>query len=46
MGHARHFFLHITDIMQHVVTRKHRKFAATSENWAELDQLLAQLDRR
>ncbi|KAL7770309.1 hypothetical protein CFE70_000242 [Pyrenophora teres f. teres 0-1] len=34
------------DFDEHVVTRKHRKFAATSENWAELDQLLAQLDRR
>ncbi|EDU41064.1 sporulation-specific protein 6 [Pyrenophora tritici-repentis] len=34
------------DFDVHVVTRKHRKFATTSENWAELDQLLAQLDRR
>jgi regulatory subunit for Cdc7p protein kinase len=31
---------------QHVVARKHRKFAATIENWAELDSLLAQLDRQ
>ncbi|KAF1845128.1 uncharacterized protein K460DRAFT_405402 [Cucurbitaria berberidis CBS 394.84] len=34
------------DFDEHVVSRKHRKFAATTENWAELDQLLAQLDRR
>jgi regulatory subunit for Cdc7p protein kinase len=34
------------DFDEHVVSRKHRKFAATAENWAELDQLLTQLDRR
>jgi regulatory subunit for Cdc7p protein kinase len=34
------------DFDEHVVSRKHRKFAATTENWAELDQLLRQLDRR
>ena len=34
------------DFDEHVVSRKHRKFAATAENWAELDQLLSQLDRR
>ncbi|KAF2036564.1 hypothetical protein EK21DRAFT_51839 [Setomelanomma holmii] len=33
------------DFDEHVVSRKHRKFAATTENWAELDQLLARLDR-
>lgn len=31
--------------LQHTVSRKHRKFAMTTENWLELDQLLAQLDR-
>lgn len=30
---------------QHVTTRKHRKFAANSANWAELDSLLFQLER-
>ena len=35
-----------TDNIQHVVSRKHRKFAVTTDNWVELDQLLAQLDRR
>ncbi|KAH7396866.1 Dfp1/Him1, central region-domain-containing protein [Phaeosphaeria sp. MPI-PUGE-AT-0046c] len=34
------------DFDEHIVSRKHRKFAITTENWAELDQLLAQLDRR
>ncbi|KAL6712158.1 Cdc7p-Dbf4p kinase complex regulatory subunit [Coniothyrium glycines] len=34
------------DFDEHVVSRKHRRFAATNENWAELDQLLAQLDRQ
>ncbi|CAG5139828.1 uncharacterized protein ALTATR162_LOCUS575 [Alternaria atra] len=34
------------DFEEHVVSRKHRKFAVTTENWVELDQLLAQLDRR
>ncbi|KAH7083271.1 Dfp1/Him1, central region-domain-containing protein [Paraphoma chrysanthemicola] len=33
------------DFDEHVVSRKHRKFAATAENWAELDQLLNQLGR-
>ncbi|KAL5113304.1 Cdc7p-Dbf4p kinase complex regulatory subunit [Pleosporales sp. CAS-2024a] len=33
------------DFDEHCVSRKHRKFAMTSENWVELDQLLAQLDR-
>jgi len=35
-----------TNLSQHVVSRKHRKFALTNDNWLELDQLLAQLDRR
>ncbi|KAJ4295385.1 Cdc7p-Dbf4p kinase complex regulatory subunit [Kalmusia sp. IMI 367209] len=30
---------------QHVVSRKHRKFAVTPDNWTELDQLIAQLTR-
>ncbi|KAH7350460.1 Dfp1/Him1, central region-domain-containing protein [Pyrenochaeta sp. MPI-SDFR-AT-0127] len=34
------------DFDEHVVSRKHRKFAITTENWVELDQLLAQLDRQ
>lgn len=34
------------DFDEHVVSRKHRKFALTNDNWLELDQLLAQLDRR
>ncbi|KAI4654273.1 uncharacterized protein J4E78_007318 [Alternaria triticimaculans] len=34
------------DFDEHVVSRKHRKFAVTTDNWVELDQLLAQLDRR
>ncbi|KAF2130361.1 hypothetical protein P153DRAFT_365973 [Dothidotthia symphoricarpi CBS 119687] len=33
------------DFEEHTVTRKHRRFATTTENWLELDQLLAQLDR-
>ncbi|KAI8935532.1 hypothetical protein NX059_008102 [Plenodomus lindquistii] len=34
------------DFDEHVVSRKHRKFALTNDNWLELDGLLAQLDRR
>ncbi|RII05407.1 hypothetical protein CUC08_Gglean010502 [Alternaria sp. MG1] len=34
------------DFDEHILSRKHRKFAVTTENWVELDQLLAQLDRR
>lgn len=42
------FILSITSrltTLQHTVSRKHRRFATTTENWLELDQLLAQLDR-
>lgn len=31
--------------LQHIVSRKHRKFALTAENWTELDALLAQVKR-
>lgn len=30
---------------QHVVSKSHRKFATTDDNWRELDQLLDQLVR-
>ncbi|OLN85098.1 Hsk1-interacting molecule 1 [Colletotrichum chlorophyti] len=33
------------DFDEHILTRKHRKFAENRENWAELDDLLKQLDR-
>ena len=33
-------------IFQHIVGRKHRKFALTPENWKELDQLLSHLGRQ
>ncbi|PVI05075.1 hypothetical protein DM02DRAFT_517252 [Periconia macrospinosa] len=33
------------DFDEHVVSRKHRKFAQAADNWLELDQLLAQLVR-
>ncbi|EME49707.1 hypothetical protein DOTSEDRAFT_68476 [Dothistroma septosporum NZE10] len=33
------------DFDEHVVSRKHRKFAQTAENWAELDSLLFELKR-
>ncbi|KAE8166443.1 Dfp1/Him1, central region-domain-containing protein [Aspergillus tamarii] len=33
------------DFEEHVMTRKHRKFATNSANWAELDSLLFQLQR-
>ncbi|KAL3443650.1 Dfp1/Him1, central region-domain-containing protein [Aspergillus insuetus] len=33
------------DFDEHVMTRKHRKFAANGANWAELDSLLMQLAR-
>ncbi|KAF1813420.1 hypothetical protein P152DRAFT_481509 [Eremomyces bilateralis CBS 781.70] len=33
------------DFDQHCLSRKHRKFASTIENWTELDDLLSQLER-
>ena len=30
---------------QHVVARKHRKFAMNNSNWTELDSLLSRIDR-
>lgn len=32
--------------MQHILTRKHRKFAENEKNWEQLDDLLCQLKRR
>ena len=40
-------FVEISNVnFQHIVGRKHRKFALTPENWKELDQLLSHLGRR
>ncbi|KAJ9365422.1 hypothetical protein DTO280E4_391 [Paecilomyces variotii] len=33
------------DFDEHIMSRKHRKFATTLSNWAELDALLYQLER-
>jgi regulatory subunit for Cdc7p protein kinase len=33
------------DFDEHILSRKHRKFADNDENWTELDQLLSQLKR-
>ncbi|KAK7731060.1 Cdc7p-Dbf4p kinase complex regulatory subunit [Cytospora paraplurivora] len=33
------------DFDEHILSRKHRKFAENNENWAELDALLGQLER-
>ncbi|KAI9818831.1 MAG: hypothetical protein M1827_007652 [Pycnora praestabilis] len=33
------------DFDEHIISRKHRKFAVTSDNWAELDALLGHLGR-
>ncbi|KAE8356425.1 Dfp1/Him1, central region-domain-containing protein [Aspergillus coremiiformis] len=33
------------DFNEHIMTRKHRRFAANGANWAELDALLLQLQR-
>ncbi|TDZ30326.1 Hsk1-interacting molecule 1 [Colletotrichum spinosum] len=33
------------DFDEHILTRKHRKFAENNNNWAELDELLYQLGR-
>ncbi|ROT34875.1 hypothetical protein SODALDRAFT_284630 [Sodiomyces alkalinus F11] len=33
------------DFDEHILSRKHRKFAENDENWCELDELLAQLKR-
>ena len=32
-------------VLQHILSRKHRKFAENDENWLELDSLLSQLKR-
>jgi regulatory subunit for Cdc7p protein kinase len=34
-----------TDLFQHIVSRKHRKFAENDDNWSQLDALLSQLKR-
>ncbi|ORY12879.1 Dfp1/Him1, central region-domain-containing protein [Clohesyomyces aquaticus] len=34
------------DFDEHVVSRKHRRFAVTADNWLELDQLLSELVRK
>ncbi|KAB5566580.1 Dfp1/Him1, central region-domain-containing protein [Coniochaeta sp. 2T2.1] len=34
------------DFDDHILTRKHRKFAEDKKNWAQLDDLLSQLSRR
>ena len=34
-----------TNIPQHILSRKHRRFAEKAENWADLDELLSQLGR-
>ncbi|OIW24865.1 hypothetical protein CONLIGDRAFT_582794 [Coniochaeta ligniaria NRRL 30616] len=34
------------DFDDHILTRKHRKFAENEKNWAQLDDLLSQLKRR
>ncbi|KAK4042383.1 Dfp1/Him1, central region-domain-containing protein [Parachaetomium inaequale] len=33
------------DFEEHIVSRKHRKFAENNDNWAQLDDLLSQLTR-
>jgi regulatory subunit for Cdc7p protein kinase len=33
------------DFEEHILSRKHRKFAENDENWADLDSLLSQLKR-
>lgn len=32
-------------MLQHIVSRKHRRFAENNDNWAELDALLTDLRR-
>lgn len=31
--------------MQHIASKKHRRFAENDKNWSELDALLGQLER-
>lgn len=33
------------DFDEHILSRKHRKFAENDENWSDLDKLLSQLER-
>lgn len=39
------FHIVLTGLIQHVIGRKHRKFAHTEENWQDLDRLLRELGR-
>jgi hypothetical protein len=39
------FYMNMTNTDQHILSRKHRRFAEKSENWKELDSLLSQLGR-
>lgn len=34
-----------TNLVQHILSKKHRKFAENNENWSQLDALLSQLER-
>jgi hypothetical protein len=38
-------FESLLTILQHVISKQHRKFATTADNWAQLDDLLNQLVR-
>jgi regulatory subunit for Cdc7p protein kinase len=35
----------LTNNDQHIVSRKHRRFAEADENWTDLDRLLRRLER-
>lgn len=35
----------LTEFLQHILSKKHRKFAENDKNWASLDALLSQLER-
>lgn len=40
-----HFYKTEADMFQHILMKKHRKFAEDNRNWSKLDSLLGQLQR-
>ncbi|KAK4699237.1 regulatory subunit for Cdc7p protein kinase, partial [Phenoliferia sp. Uapishka_3] len=44
-GYCENCRLKYDDFKEHVLVRKHRKFARNPDNWIELDMLLSRIDR-
>ncbi|KAL2020421.1 hypothetical protein VTK56DRAFT_8464 [Thermocarpiscus australiensis] len=44
-GYCENCQVKFADFEEHIISRRHRRFAENDENWAQLDALLAQLER-